>query len=640
MKKNAQLKYVAKILTVLLLLTTNTIPVFAIADGEKDQMAEETLDSFIEELEIIEESDEISEEEWESSEDSSTPEEKLENTEDPEAVEEELSAQPDLSEELNESEPEDQEESQVVSECEIEDPEEFFQKKETQTKNHSIASTPAQEKIDSSTVKIENSGMAIPSTLEVSNSNLNDYELPLLSSFKDRRSAAIIVESLQWFQGNDQQLFAKNDLFFVRDVYEKIFGHTFDSHEKIQQTGKEVPIEEAVPGDIIFWKQHDSYRLGIYLGNNQLISANESMGVKIHDFSLEDTKTDRLSTIILDETSFSVFHFLSDLKLTTYGEEQIKNYPVTFEFKKNIGTQQFIDSIAESARELSLEHDLFASVMIAQAVLESGSGSSSLSQGPYFNLFGIKGAYEGTSVRLKTQEDNGQGQIYGIDSTFRVYPSYKESLEDYVRLLRQGIIGNKNFYQKTWRSEAGNYLKATAELTGRYATDTFYNNKLNSIIATYHLTTFDRVEGEIVLPAQELESVPLVYREKIRYPKYNGVDYNLSGSYESDQCTWYVFNRVHQLNGTVDDFMGNGADWGSTGKRLGYTVSGIPKVGTVISFQPGILGYHPLYGHVAFVEAVGTDGILISEGNVAYVLYKVIPNQIALSNSVSYIEPK
>ena len=75
---------------------------------------------------------------------------------------------------------------------------------------------------------------------------------------------------------------------------------------------------------------------------------------------------------------------------------------------RNLTTEQFISQIGEQARELCQENDLYASVMIAQAVVESASGSSGLSCEPYNNLFGIKGAYEGKSVRMKTQEDDSR----------------------------------------------------------------------------------------------------------------------------------------------------------------------------------------------------------------------------------------
>ncbi len=42
--------------------------------------------------------------------------------------------------------------------------------------------------------------------------------------------------------------------------------------------------------------------------------------------------------------------------------------------------------------------------MIAQAVVESGWGSSALSQAPYYNLFGIKGSYQGQTVYMDTLE--------------------------------------------------------------------------------------------------------------------------------------------------------------------------------------------------------------------------------------------
>lgn len=36
--------------------------------------------------------------------------------------------------------------------------------------------------------------------------------------------------------------------------------------------------------------------------------------------------------------------------------------------------------------------------MIAQAILESGSGESQLAKEPYYNLFGVKGSFQGNSV--------------------------------------------------------------------------------------------------------------------------------------------------------------------------------------------------------------------------------------------------
>jgi flagellum-specific peptidoglycan hydrolase FlgJ len=59
-----------------------------------------------------------------------------------------------------------------------------------------------------------------------------------------------------------------------------------------------------------------------------------------------------------------------------------------------VNTQQaFINQIAPSAKTLASANNLYASVMIAQAIVESGWGSSTLSKAPNYNLFGIKGTY-------------------------------------------------------------------------------------------------------------------------------------------------------------------------------------------------------------------------------------------------------
>ena len=79
---------------------------------------------------------------------------------------------------------------------------------------------------------------------------------------------------------------------------------------------------------------------------------------------------------------------------------------------------------------------------------------------------------------------------------------------------------------------------------------------------------------------------------------------------------------------------------GEEGRALGYQVSSLPKAGRAISFQPGVAGADNQYGHVAFVEAVTSDGIIISESNVINdqtISYRVLPNVIAYSSGVTYI---
>ncbi|MFR2688960.1 MAG: LysM peptidoglycan-binding domain-containing protein, partial [Enterococcus faecium] len=160
------------------------------------------------------------------------------------------------------------------------------------------------------------------------------------------------------------------------------------------------------------------------------------------------------------------------------------------QFGARINTAAFITEIATYAQPIAQANDLYASVMIAQAVVESGWGSSALSQAPYYNLFGIKGSYQGQTVYMDTLEFLNN-QWVNKKEPFRQYPSFAESFNDNAYVLRNTSFGNGYYYAGTWKSNTRSYTDATACLTGRYATDPGYASKLNNIITTYGLTQYD-----------------------------------------------------------------------------------------------------------------------------------------------------
>lgn len=497
-------------------------------------------------------------------------------------------------------------------------------------------------------------------------SNLNGYILPLLNQLANERSAALISEALNQLgkpYEKDAQGTGFNNLSMPIAVYRGVFDiKGIETYDQLSRVGKQTSLEKAVPGDLFFWKDGQQLvKAAIYLGQDKLImadqpqaeqivkeekAATENNGVRIYTITDKQNSTAETKQLIQEDQVNKpdvVVHFSDSQKVTPHGQSLIAKYAASYDFRKNPQTEAFVAAIAEDARELGLTYGVYASVMIAQAILESGSGQSGLASPPYYNLFGIKGTSGSRSVSMMTAEDNGTGEFYTIQAAFRAYTGYKESLKDYVHLLRTGISGNADFYKKVWRSEAKNYLQATEYLTGRYATDTSYNNKLNSLIAVYELTKYDEAKAGSGVVLQSKEAIPKEYRQLLVFPDYNGVNYNTSGSYPVGQCTWYVYNRVKQLGGSVDEYMGNGGEWGATAKRLGYKTAATPKAGYLISFSPGTAGSSTQYGHVAFVEAVGKDGILISEGNVIdgkTISYRIIPNELAYSQSVSYIAPK
>ncbi|PNZ69703.1 amidase domain-containing protein [Staphylococcus croceilyticus] len=302
-------------------------------------------------------------------------------------------------------------------------------------------------------------------------------------------------------------------------------------------------------------------------------------------------------------------------------------------------TRDFIKSIAKDAHKIGQDQDIYASVMIAQAILESSSGQSALAQAPNYNLFGIKGAYQGQTVNFNTLEAGSDNAMFNIMAGFRKYPNTKASLEDYASLMKHGIDGNPSIYKGTWKSEAPTYRSATSHLSRTYATDPNYATKLNSLIQHYNLTAFDK------------KSMP----DLDKYAKSTSNGQDVSGGdfkpfemtdnatpYPQGQCTWYVYERVQQFGKHVGGDWGDAHNWDNRAERDGYRVAGSPKAHTAAVFESGQAGADSTYGHVAFVEKVNDDGsIVVSESNVkglGIVSYRMIDADTA--QELHYIEPK
>ncbi|EGP5280187.1 N-acetylmuramoyl-L-alanine amidase [Enterococcus faecium] len=274
-------------------------------------------------------------------------------------------------------------------------------------------------------------------------------------------------------------------------VYMKATGHYIGGWTGEQQyAGTQIPVSQAQPGDLVFWGPSSgvTHHVGIYIGNGQFIHAPQP-GDKVRVTSISDFTPDfavRVNLAGLPAASGSL----------TGGSSILDGLDGSFNFSQNQTTDQFLKKIADDAQEIGQKEGIYASVMMAQAILESGSGNSLLSSEPNHNLFGIKGSYKGSSVTFNTLEQDSSGQSYQIRAQFRKYPSYKESLEDYADLIKNGLTGNPDFYKPTWKSETKDYKEATKYLEGRYATDRQYSQKLNAIIEAYDLTKYDEPKKE------------------------------------------------------------------------------------------------------------------------------------------------
>lgn len=150
--------------------------------------------------------------------------------------------------------------------------------------------------------------------------------------------------------------------------------------------------------------------------------------------------------------------------------------------------RNFINSIKEGALKGYEDYGILPSLTIAQAILESGWGSSQLAQMAN-NLFGIKAFsnWKGDRITLPTTEwHNGEKQT--INADFRVYSSFNESIEDHNKLLLN------DRYKPV--SECSDYREACRKIYEcGYATDPEYPNKLIEIIEENRLYEFDNANG-------------------------------------------------------------------------------------------------------------------------------------------------
>lgn len=145
---------------------------------------------------------------------------------------------------------------------------------------------------------------------------------------------------------------------------------------------------------------------------------------------------------------------------------------------------EFVEKIGALASEDMKKTGILASLTIAQAILESAWGTSALAQAPNYNLFGIKGAYNGNYCEFNTSEYLN-GKWVTVKAQFRKYPSWAESLADHSALFntydRYANLRGCTDYKLACR-----YVREDG-----YATDPSYTSKLINIIESNNLTRFD-----------------------------------------------------------------------------------------------------------------------------------------------------
>lgn len=290
--------------------------------------------------------------------------------------------------------------------------------------------------------------------------------------------------------------------------------------------------------------------------------------------------------------------------------------------------QEFIKTIAGFVQKYAKQYGILVhSSIIAQAILESGWGKSTLSS-KYHNYFGLKCGtkWAGKSVNMTTQEEYQEGIHTTIKDNFRVYDSMEEGIKGYFEFIQLPRYSNLRGITDPLK-----YLEIIK--ADGYATSSEYVQNNMKLIEQYNLTQYDKKGVDTM--GKSAQDVLNVMRGWLGYSEANGkykdiIDlYNnhkplargYAVKYSDEWCDTTV--SAAAIKAGVVDLIGtecgceqhikifiNKGIWIEDG-----TI--IPKPGDIIlynwddSTQPND-GYSD---HIGYVESVSGNSITVIEGN-------------------------
>ena len=177
--------------------------------------------------------------------------------------------------------------------------------------------------------------------------------------------------------------------------------------------------------------------------------------VGVHDDSMSQMNLQSEEVLEEKQTSledYSKIAVLTNSSVTTSSYQEADDLS---EIDQN--QRHFLSAIKQGAMDGAKE-GILPSITAAQAILESGWGSSELAKAPNNNLFGIKDSedWHGEIVTVPTQEYLN-GDYITVNAAFRKYASWNDSVVDHAKF----------FTSTEWRKD--NYRKVVNETDYRIA---------------------------------------------------------------------------------------------------------------------------------------------------------------------------
>lgn len=174
--------------------------------------------------------------------------------------------------------------------------------------------------------------------------------------------------------------------------------------------------------------------------------------------------------------------------------------------KRNEAFMQYVRMYHQEARRQMDRHGVPASITIAQGIVETGAGKSTLAS-VHNNHFGIKCHRSWRGQRTFRTDD-------APNECFRSYSKWQDSYEDHSLFLKS------RRYHPLFALSYDDYRGwATGLQRAGYATNKGYANKLIKIIEDYELYTLDQGKVPAWMGGSSTKTKPS--RKKAKQPKYD-----------------------------------------------------------------------------------------------------------------------
>lgn len=148
--------------------------------------------------------------------------------------------------------------------------------------------------------------------------------------------------------------------------------------------------------------------------------------------------------------------------------------------------EDYILKYSAIAQSESIENSIPASIILAQAILESGFGNSDLCKRSN-NHFGIKWKNTNDGEFVYALDDDYDKEGNHIPSKFRKYSSAKESFNHHSQFIKQKLN-----YRELFKFKRTDFVNWAFGLKNcGYSTDKDYGMKLIKLIRRYNLNKYD-----------------------------------------------------------------------------------------------------------------------------------------------------